>query len=258
MLMVAVTALAFPGLTGVAEDQWGHLTGGFVYDGERPVPRPIEVSKDQRFCGKHNLIDETLLVGADTGIRHVAVWLHTAGEHQRPVIHSSFRDPEKAVLRFEDCRFEPHMLAIRPGQELELYNGDPLGHNANLTTLDPRNIPPGVLVPYKRSYAYRFRAEESMPVRVVCNIHPWMKGYIVVKDHPYVGITDESGTLQIQNLPAGVWTFKVWQERSGWITRVRQNQVAVNWTRGEVKVHIKPGETLDLGDVFVDPANFEK
>jgi hypothetical protein len=97
-----------------------------------------------------------------------------------------------------------------------------------------------------RQPVHTFGAEEVAFRRVIqvnCFVHSWMSGYVIVRDHPYVGITDESGTLEICNLPGGEWTFKVWQERSGYITRVRQKDVAANWGRGEVNASIRSGET---------------
>ena len=48
---------------------------------------------------------------------------------------------------------------------------------------------------------------------VVCNIHPWMKAYFFVLDHPYFAVTDEKGRFEIQGLPAGEYTLSAWHEK---------------------------------------------
>ena len=47
---------------------------------------------------------------------------------------------------------------------------------------------------------------------VVCNIHPWMKAYILSLDHPYMAVTGEDGTFEIKNMPAGQHEFQFWHE----------------------------------------------
>ena len=59
-----------------------------------------------------------------------------------------------------------------------------------------------------------------MPVKVACNIHPWMNAWLVVKDHPYMAVSDDNGKLEIKNLPAGEWSFQIWQEKAGYLREV--------------------------------------
>ena len=54
-------------------DDWGTLTGRFVYDGKPPKAKPITADKDPEYCGKHNLVDESLTAGSDGGVANMAV-----------------------------------------------------------------------------------------------------------------------------------------------------------------------------------------
>jgi len=49
---------------------------------------------------------------------------------------------------------------------------------------------------------------------VKCNIHPWMSGYMVVVKGPY-GVSDDSGSFKIENVPPGSYTLTAWQETLG-------------------------------------------
>jgi plastocyanin len=50
-------------------------------------------------------------------------------------------------------------------------------------------------------------------VKLGCNIHDWMVGYIYITDAPYFITTDSEGKAQLANLPAGSYTLKLWHPR---------------------------------------------
>ena len=52
-------------------------------------------------------------------------------------------------------------------------------------------------------------------IRVTCDLHSWMRGWVVVADHPFYALTDGGGAFELRGLPAGRYTLKVWQERLG-------------------------------------------
>ena len=55
---------------------------------------------------------------------------------------------------------------------------------------------------------------EEVAIHVKCNIHPWMSGYMVVVKGPY-GVSDDSGSFKIENVPPGNYTLTAWQETLG-------------------------------------------
>src|SRR4051812_30406560 len=67
VLIVFVSSIASAAETGT-------LSGRFVYVGSAPTPPKLEINKDPEVCGKHNLVDESLLVGKDNGIANVVVF----------------------------------------------------------------------------------------------------------------------------------------------------------------------------------------
>jgi hypothetical protein len=52
-------------------------------------------------------------------------------------------------------------------------------------------------------------------VKVSCDAHPWMTGWIVVTDHPYVAVTDERGAFRLAGVPPGSYTLSLWHETLG-------------------------------------------
>ena len=47
---------------------------------------------------------------------------------------------------------------------------------------------------------------------IVCDIHPWMKTWIGVVEHPFHAVSAEDGTFVIEGLPPGTYTLAVWHE----------------------------------------------
>jgi Carboxypeptidase regulatory-like domain len=66
-------------------------------------------------------------------------------------------------------------------------------------------------------------------------IHPWMKAYLGVFEHPYFALSGADGRFTLKDLPPGEYTIKAWHERFG-----TQSQ----------KVMIGPKETKEVEFTF--------
>ena len=51
--------------------------------------------------------------------------------------------------------------------------------------------------------------------RVECDTHTWMKAYILVFKHPFYTVTVEEGSFQLDEVPVGTHTLRVWHEVLG-------------------------------------------
>ncbi len=162
---------------------------------------------------------------------------------------------DKVILDNKNCRFDPHVEVVRLSQTLMLHNSDPTGHNSNLSPLINPAINP-VLAAGGEPVPYKFTSEEAVPVKVGCNIHPWMGAYIVARKDPYAAVTDKDGNFTIKDLPAGkTLEFRLWQESAGYLKTAKYKGGKAD-TKGTIKVMIKPGEN-NLGDIKVSPSNFK-
>ena len=52
-------------------------------------------------------------------------------------------------------------------------------------------------------------------VRLGCDVHPWMRGWLVVIEHGLAAVTDAAGSYAIRDVPAGAYTLSVWHEVLG-------------------------------------------
>jgi plastocyanin len=242
---VAIALAACASAATAAET--GDLKIRFEYGAKGFTPKPVDVNKDVEFCGKHDLKDETLVVNeTNQGLKNVVVYVYTGrgGSKLEKVDAAN----NTHVLANENCRFEPHILITQTGDTLKVTNPDPVGHNANINFFN--NTAQNIMVPSGQEQTVKLEKEEPAPIPVDCNIHPWMKAYVVVLEHPFAAVSDENGELTIKGLPAGEkLTFRVYHEK-GAINEVQVNGKAEDWKRSRFEVDIRPGEN-DLGTVVV-------
>jgi plastocyanin len=248
---VALATVAGLCVSSAQAQEWGDLTGSFKLKGTAPAMAKIVPDKDVAVCGKEKLAVEKLAVGKDGGIANVAVYLLPA-PGKKVAVHPDYEKAAKDKVHMDNkgCRFLPHMVAVRAGQALVLGNKDPVGHNMKAEFFN--NTPFNDLIPASGKIEKTFAAGESAPVKVECSIHPWLNGWVVLREDPYIAITDENGQFTIKNLPVGEHTFIVWQENAGYVSDVSVGGKPTKWMRGRVKVTIKPGQN-SLGNVEVTP-----
>jgi plastocyanin len=223
---------------------WGDLKGQFIYDGTPPKPAPLQVDKEPA-CKKHQPFDESLVVNEkNKGLANVVIFVSTKKNKLKinPDLEKEKKDT--AILDNKDCRFSPHILAMEVSQTLEILNSDGFSHNSNVTVLGEEGINP-LLGPGNKA-TYKFAKAQRLPVSVNCNIHGWMKGYVVVKDNPYMAVTDEDGNFEIKDLPVGELEFTAWQENAGYLN------AKPDWKKGVFKLKIKKGDN-DLKTIKVAP-----
>ncbi len=241
---------------------WGGLKVQFIYDGPAPAAPALSITKDPEFCGKFGLKDESLVVNPENkGLANVAGYLYVSRtDRVKPAIHPDLEKLAGQVVKVDnkECRFLPHVSVIWTKQMVELGNPDQVGHNMNVATLNPANPPLNQLIPAGRSVMHQFAAEETLPIPVACNIHPWMKGHLVIRDTPYAAVSDKDGNLMIDKMPEGKWKIRFWQEAAGYLQEPTIGGKKQSWRRGEVEVEIKAGQVTDLGVAKISPSAFQK
>jgi hypothetical protein len=210
---------------------WGNLTGKFVFDGPRPDPAKLDVNKDIEVCGKYNLVNEELVVDKDGGIANVVIYVRSKDVKVHP--DAAKLAEAKPLCDNHGCRFEPHILGVLVGQTCVLHNADTVAHNMNCQPLGDQGINP--LIPPMGEFLHKFGRAQSIPTPITCNIHPWMKGYILPRDNPYFAVSKPDGSFELANLPAGELEFQAWHEKKGYLS-------LDGWDKGRFKQTIQPGE----------------
>jgi hypothetical protein len=251
--------LALVAVAGAASgaDESATLRGRFVYDGDPPKPEAFEINKDSFACGKSAAKQDLLVDAKDGGLANVIVWLEVA-EGEKPPAHPRLEKlREKTVeCQIKLCEFQPRIVPLLTGQKLALTNRDPIAHNHRF---DPMaNMASNrVIVRDSTAEFEPFKLPEKLPVMTQCSIHPWMRGFLLIKDHPYVAVSDAHGEFAIADLPPGEWTFRAWHERCGYIQAVTLRGEKAAWEKGRFTKSLSP-DSLGLGDVKVPVAVFQR
>jgi len=243
--LIAAAAVSFSS-TAHAQ-KWGDLTAKFVIDGTAPKPEKIQPSKDQEVCGKHDLFNEEVVAGKNGELANVVIYLRT----KKPAIHPNYNNAanNKVALDNKNCRFEPHIQVYWTKQKFEVTNSDPVPHNSNFSPfLNPAQNP--IIPANGKQDITAFTQEEGTPIPVGCNIHPWMKAYMLIRNDPYAGVSDENGALALKDLPADTeLEFQVWHEKGGNVKNVSFKGGKTD-AKGRFKMKLKSGSN-DLGTIKV-------
>ncbi len=239
------------------EKKWGTLKAKFVLDGTPPARKKVTGVQDP-ICAALPLESESMLVSKDGGIQNLVLQMFV--DKQNPVkdIHPDLAMPKtpEVVLDNNKCTFIPHILVARVGQAVNVKNGDATGHNANFQLFN--NQGENFLVPAGGSkVGKQFTKDEVAPMPIDCNIHPWMKAFVVITSHPYVGVTDENGVVEIPNLPVGKITFKAWHEsQDKFLDEANVDGKPQKWAKARFEYEIKEGVN-DLGVIKISAKKFK-
>ena len=233
---------------------YGHFQGRFILEGA-PKPAKLAIGQDAAFCGKFGLVDESIKTSADGGLANVVVFVLPDKNDGPPEPHPSYAKTAAAevVLDNRNCQFQPRVLLVRTSQKFKATNSDSISHNTKIE-YDPDPINPNILP--GQSIKHAFPEEQRLPVSVSCSSHSWMQAKLVVRDSPYMAVTDDEGNFQIENLPVGKWTFQFWHEALGYIRLVNVGGRDADWARGRYEVSIDSEGVSRLGDVTLKMADF--
>jgi plastocyanin len=185
----------------------GTISGTVTYAGAMPKKVQIQKTKDTAVCGKTTHYKEDMLVSSNKGLANVVVRIMNISQGKgMDSMGSEF------VLDQNGCVFVPHITILPVGAQCTIINSDGILHNIH--TFSEKNSPVNIAQPkFKKKITQSFSEAEVFPVK--CDVHNWMNGYIVVADHPYYAKTDENGSFELGDVPAGTYTVGYWHETLG-------------------------------------------
>lgn len=190
----------------------GRVTGRIQFKGEAPTRGKVDLSPDPYCHDAHadGMVEQVgITVGADNGLADVFVQLTGVPDEK-------YEEPETPVVLDQvGCAYVPHVFGVMTKQEIEIRNSDATLHNVHPTP--DRNKEFNLAMPNKGDVQTRnFRKdEEAIPFK--CDVHPWMRAFCFVMEHPYFGVSDADGNVAIDasGLPDGEYGYKAWHETLG-------------------------------------------
>ena len=198
--LVAGVAVVAHGPRPAGAQGGGTIEASVTYAGA-PVVEKLKVNKDTEKCGTEAVI-EKVVVGGNKGLANAVVSVPGAKGAAKAV---------KATVDQHGCKFVSHVTAMTPG-ELDLKNSDDILHNIH--TYSTANPSINKAQPkFKRVMTEKFEKPEM--IKLTCDVHSWMLGWVAVMPSPFFGVTDAGGVTKIDNVPPGKYTVEVWHETLG-------------------------------------------
>ena len=136
--------------------------------------------------------------------------------------------PQKKIIDQQNLKFSPTVLAVKVGDTVEFPNHDKVWHNV-YSKGGANDFDLGLYAP-NNSRSKKF--ENAGISRILCNAHPDMEAFVVVKDHPFFSTSDSRGNYEIKNVPLGKLRVEIWYPNLG----VRSEPVPL----------VRDGEVFDL------------
>ena len=138
-----------------------------------------------------------------TDVRQALVWYE-------PASGGASKSPGTFVMTTRDKQFVPRTLTIPVGSRVRFPNEDVILHNV-FSVSGGNSFDLGL---YRRGAGKEQKFDQPGLVRVFCNVHHSMVGYILVLESPYVATPDAEGRFALTGLPRGPGKLTVWHEQA--------------------------------------------
>ena len=202
-----------------AQAPTGSVTGTITTPAKGAAP--VRVTIDQKVCGSE-LPDEAIVADGQGRLANAVVIL-TGVKRAAPV---------EAAVTNEKCRFAPRVQLISAKTAVRTTSKDPILHTTNAQLENGRTLF-NVALPVPGININKPIAA-SGPVRLSCNTHPWMRGWMIVTDEA-AAVSGADGRFTIDNVPPGTYELRVWHE---------------SLKGAPQKVTIAPGQPVDVSLVL--------
>ncbi len=192
----------------VAVSDGGTIRGKVTFTGSPPPPRKEIRTKNPEVCGTGEFEVPQMELAADKAVGEAVVYLK--GVEKGEAWEKLAKPPE---IVNHKCSFVPHVQAMPVSAgEIVIVNSDPILHNTHgfygrLTAFNVGLPQQGLRIPKP--------LKRPGLVKVDCDAHGWMLGWVYVADSPYYAVTGKDGTFTIKNVPPGSYTLVAWQEFTG-------------------------------------------
>lgn len=197
----------------------GVIRGVVRFEGRAPEMKVPAKRGDAEFCKDQPIASDAVIVRdgklADTLVR--------IGRGQ--VLKPSPVPEEPVRLEQAGCMYSPRTQGARAGQALQIWNSDPTLHNAH----GYRGVETAWNNPQvKGAPPLDLSLGEADVFKITCDVHPWMRAFVIVTDHPFFAVTGEDGAFLLSGVPVGSYTIEAWHARYG---MKRSKSVAVREDR---------------------------
>lgn len=186
------------------------IRGRVLLRGGRPqsAGAPVDVGNNP-FCGGHGAIANPIWrLSDDGGLADVVVTV--AG----PAAALNIPD-EPVLIDQKDCLFVPHVTVVQAGQWARIRNGDETFHNVRIALHEIGTRSGGQnqdnFGQPAKGFESRKHFEEAGVYRLECDVHRWMKSWVVAHENAHAAVTTDGGRFVIEReLADGEYVVEAW------------------------------------------------
>jgi plastocyanin len=202
-------AAATPGQTPVVSADQPPIVGSSIirgsihFTGNPPAASSTSDTPRPDNCTSASHPSLGIVVNSNHTLKNVVIYLSNP---PRPAPPAASAD---VLLDQTNCQYQPHVVALRTGQNLHIRSSDNMPHNVHL--LCQANAPQNFGMLKAGDFQdISFANPEIFTAR--CDVHSWMSAVVAVFDHPWFAVSAADGSFQIDRVPAGEFTLVAWQE----------------------------------------------
>jgi len=107
--------------------------------------------------------------------------------------------------------FEPHVLVVPAGSEVEFPNRDPFFHNV-FSLFEGKRFDLGL---YEAGTTRMVHFDRAGLSYIFCNIHPEMSAVVITLATPFYAVVHGEGQVELPNVPYGRYQLHTWSEGTG-------------------------------------------
>lgn len=186
--------------------QTGSITGTITTTAKGLTP--VRVTIDQKVCG-NELPDHAIVVDGQGRLANAVVVLTGVKPFDSQALAQGKRLATDVTIVNDKCAFAPRVQIVRPNANVKATSKDPVLHTTHAQTDSGRTLfnvalpIPGLTITKPIGAAGN--------VRLVCNTHPWMRGWMIVTDDA-AAISAADGRFALDNIPPGTYELRIWHE----------------------------------------------
>jgi len=205
LMMGTSAALAAPYQVVEVADG-GTITGKVSFTGDDPAPKIFAITKDPDVCGTGNR--EVDFVKVNNGaLNDVVVYLDKVKEGK------AFDESQAAgAVNQEGCAFDPFIQIMHNDNTFMAKNSDSVSHNIHTYEILGRAKKTvfNISQPDKGDITKTVKLKRGTAMKVECDQHDFMHGFVFVAKNPYYAMVAEDGSYSIEGVPAGKYKIMAW------------------------------------------------
>jgi hypothetical protein len=185
----------------------GVITGTVTFAGNPPANPKMLVAKNADYCGAEMEIPVLVVNPKNKGVKWTVVYLEgVTGGQVKEKYELDMGEPGKK------CDFVQHVVAMVKNKTLVMTNTDPILHNPH--TFNEKHATVFNVALSEKGQVNEKKLRTGGVVKLQCDSHVHMNGWVLSLDHGHFAVTDENGNFKIADVPPGKYKLVAWHE--GW------------------------------------------